>query len=58
MLAVYALGMAAPMFVYEFAKVSGVQLGAVGVVALLVLAVRRFRGWRAPDTAAPQVVGA
>lgn len=38
---VFAAAMAAPMFVYEFAKLSGVQLGAVGVLALLVLAVRR-----------------
>lgn len=55
---VLVVAMAAPMFVYEFAKVSGVQLGAVGVVALLVLAVRRFRGWKASDTAAAQAVGA
>jgi len=41
-IATFVAAMAAPMFVYEFAKLSGVQLGAVGVVALLALALRRL----------------
>lgn len=41
-IATLVAAVAAPMFVYEFAKISGVQLGAVAVAALLALALHRY----------------